>query len=76
MPTPDFDNKIVYLPVDICQELYNAPGMLTSMAITVKDNDDREIDRMIGSLGSKIEPPLQDNRMAGNEQTYDKPDGC
>ncbi len=59
MPTPDFDSRIVYLPVEACQELYNAPGMLTSLAITVKDNSDEEIDRMISSLGSKIGTPLR-----------------
>jgi ABC-type lipoprotein release transport system permease subunit len=59
LPTPDFDNKIVYLPVDICQELYNAPGMLTSLAVSVKKNSDDEIDRMITSLGSKIELPMR-----------------
>ena len=59
MPTSDFDNKIVYLPVDISQELYNATGMLTSLAISVKNNDDGEIARMIESLGSRVEPPLR-----------------
>lgn len=59
MPTPDFDSRIVYLPVETCQQLFDAPGMLTSLAITVKDNSDEEIDRMISSLGSKIEPPLK-----------------
>lgn len=59
MPTPDFDNKIVYLPVGICQELYNAPQMVTSLAITVKNNGDKEIERMISSIGSQIEPPLR-----------------
>lgn len=59
MPTPDFDSRIVYLPVGICQEFYNAPGMLTSLAVTVKDNSDKEIDRMIESLGSKVDPPLR-----------------
>ena len=24
IPLPDIDNKIVYLPLDICQELFNA----------------------------------------------------
>jgi ABC-type lipoprotein release transport system permease subunit len=52
MPTPDFDNKIVYLPVDICQEFYNAPGMLTSLAVSIRKNDESEINRMIKSLGS------------------------
>lgn len=59
LPTPDLDNKIVYLPVDISQELYNAPGMLTSLAVSIKDHDDSEVDRMISDLGSKIESPLR-----------------
>lgn len=59
MPTPDFDSRIVYLPLETSQELYNAPGMLTSMVVTVKDNEDKEIDRMINSLGSKVETPLR-----------------
>ncbi|MBA4322678.1 MAG: hypothetical protein C0408_07665 [Odoribacter sp.] len=59
LPTPDFDNKIVYLPVDICQELYNAPGMLTSLAVSIKNNGDSEIERMISVLSSKLEPPLK-----------------
>ncbi len=59
LPTPDLDNKIVYLPYDICQELYNAPGMLTSLAISIKKNDDPTIDRMIADLVLKIDPPLK-----------------
>jgi ABC-type lipoprotein release transport system permease subunit len=59
IPQPDLDNKIVYLPVDACQELYNATGMLTSIVVGVKDNSDEEIDRMIQSLGSAIQPPLR-----------------
>lgn len=59
MPTPDFDSRIVYLPLETSQELYNAPGMLTSMVVTLKDNEDKEIDRMISSLASKVEPPLR-----------------
>ena len=59
IPTPELDNKIVYLPLDICQDLFNARGMLTSLAITIADNDDDVIDRMIADLGEKIEPPLK-----------------
>lgn len=43
LPLPDIDNKIVYLPLDICQGLYNAEGNLTSLALAVKDNKDRAI---------------------------------
>jgi len=59
LPTPDLDNKIVYLPYDICQELYNAPGMLTSVAISIKDNDDEIVNSMVSEVGSKVEPPLK-----------------
>lgn len=59
MPTPDFDNKIVYLPVEFCQELYNAPGMLTSLAVCIKKNNDSDINRMINILNSELKPPLR-----------------
>ncbi len=59
LPTPDLDNKIVYLPYDVCQELYNAPGMITSLAISIEKNDDDVINRMIPELGSKIDKPLK-----------------
>ncbi len=35
-PCPIIDNKIVYLPLDICQELYNAENNLTSLALAVE----------------------------------------
>ena len=59
LPTPDLDNKIVYLPYDVCQELFNAPGMITSLAISIKKNDDEVISSMIAELGSKIKAPLK-----------------
>lgn len=59
MPAPDFDNKIVYLPVDVCQELYNAPGMLTSVALDIRDKSEKEIERMISSFEAELEPPLR-----------------
>jgi putative ABC transport system permease protein len=59
LPTPDLDNKIAYLPVDICQDLYNAPGMLTSLAVGIKENDESEIKRMIAALSSDLKPPLK-----------------
>lgn len=58
MPTSDMDNKIVYLPLDVCQEFYNAPGMVTSLAAGVKKNNDSEIDRMVSELSYEIRPPL------------------
>jgi putative ABC transport system permease protein len=59
MPTPDIDNKIVYIPVDVCQEFYSAPGMVTSLALSIKNNSNKEIKRMIVSLGHEIPPPLR-----------------
>lgn len=59
MPTSDMDNKIVYLPLDVCQEFYNAPGMVTSVAAGVKRNDDGAVDRMIAELSYEIHPPLK-----------------
>jgi len=59
MPTADIDNKIVYLPVDICQELYNAQGMLTSLALCISDSREKTTNRMLRSLGKQIQPPLR-----------------
>jgi ABC-type lipoprotein release transport system permease subunit len=59
LPTSDIDNKIVYLPEDICQELYGAPGMLTSVALSIKDNSEKKISSMISSMGSEIPAPLR-----------------
>jgi putative ABC transport system permease protein len=59
LPTSDIDNKIVYLPLDLCQEFYNAPGMLTSLALNIKDKSDGKINRMLSSLGKEIPPPLR-----------------
>lgn len=58
IPLPDIDNKIVYLPLDICQELYNAENNITSLALAVNNNRDREIagtvNRMDGLLSGKL----------------------
>ena len=59
IPTPDLDNKIVYLPYDICQELFYAPGMLTSLAISIKDNDENAINEMQAEISQKLEAPLK-----------------
>lgn len=59
MPTSDIDNKIVYLPVDVSQELYGASGMLTSLALSIKDNSDKKISRMMQSIGKELPSPLR-----------------
>ncbi|MDA3778843.1 MAG: ABC transporter permease [Bacteroidales bacterium] len=42
-PTPDFNNSMVYMNLEQCQELYSAYGMLSSIAIGLIDNNDLEI---------------------------------
>jgi ABC-type lipoprotein release transport system permease subunit len=54
LPLPDLDNKIVYLPLDVCQELYNAGNRLTSLALAVKDNQDKSILLTMERLSSQI----------------------
>jgi len=58
IPLPDIDNKIVYLPLDICQGLYNAEGNLTSLALHIDNNSDKAI---AGTI-SRIEKILPDDQ--------------
>ena len=58
LPLPDLDNKIVYLPLDVCQELYNAGNNLTSLALAVNDSKDRAIAETVDRL-SMIVPDDQ-----------------
>ncbi len=37
LPTPDLDNKMIYMNLKSCEDLYSAPGMLTSLALNLKD---------------------------------------
>jgi len=57
--TPDIDSRIIYLPVDICQELYSAPGMLTSLVLHLGSNDDKSIDETIERIGNDLEEPYR-----------------
>jgi ABC-type lipoprotein release transport system permease subunit len=54
IPLPDIDNKIVYLPLDICQELYNAPGNLTSLALAVNDNSNKAIEATMNRVATIV----------------------
>ena len=58
IPLPDIDNKIVYLPLDICQGLFNAEGNLTSLAIHVNNNEDKSIVKTVDRI-SEILPEDQ-----------------
>jgi len=54
LPLPDLDNKIVYLPLDICQGLFNADKMLTSLSLAINNTDDRSIEATMERLGGLI----------------------
>jgi ABC-type lipoprotein release transport system permease subunit len=54
IPLPDIDNKIVYLPLDICQSLFNAEGNLTSLALSVQNNGDKAIAQTVERIGSLL----------------------
>ncbi len=62
MALPDVDNKVVYLPLDICQQLYNAPGNLTSLALHVEDNSDKAIGETMDRIGPMLP---EDQRIIG-----------
>ncbi len=54
IPLPDIDNKIVYLPLDICQGLFNAEDKLTSLALSVNDNGDKNIAQTVQRLSALV----------------------
>jgi ABC-type lipoprotein release transport system permease subunit len=54
IPLPDIDNKIVYLPLDICQELFNAEGNLSSLALAVDDNQDKAIAQTVQRISGLV----------------------
>jgi len=56
-PTPDLNNKIVYLPVDIAQKLFNAEGMLTSLVLDIEKTDEQNI----AATAERIKSKLPDN---------------
>jgi ABC-type lipoprotein release transport system permease subunit len=59
LPTPDLNSRIVYLPADISQEFYNAPGMVTSVALHIRDTRDKTITRTARAIGKELAPPLK-----------------
>lgn len=54
MPSPDIDNKIVYLPVDVCQQLYGAEGMVTSLVLQVEDNSYNAVEDIVNRIGGSL----------------------
>lgn len=58
LPAPDIDNVIVYLPINSAQELFAAPGIITSAVIGVLNNDDENIHKMNDRIGKMLYEPL------------------
>jgi len=59
IPLPDIDNKIVYLPLDICQNLFNAERNLTSLAIAVNNNEEKAIGKSVARINQMISDDLR-----------------
>jgi ABC-type lipoprotein release transport system permease subunit len=59
LPLPDIDNKIVYLPLDICQGLFNAENNLTSLALAVNDNEDKAIAGTVNRISQLVTEELR-----------------
>lgn len=54
IPSPDIDGRIVFLPLDICQDLYGCPNMISSITLHLKNNSDDKIDATIKNLNQNI----------------------
>lgn len=56
-PSPELDRTLVCMDIKICQELFSAPDLLTSMVIMVHDNDEVALakNKLVQSLGSDLE---------------------
>jgi ABC-type lipoprotein release transport system permease subunit len=58
LPAPDIDNIIVYLPIAGAQELFAAPGMVTSAVLKLTKNDDENVLQSGGNLAKQLNQPL------------------
>ena len=38
--SPELNRQLIYMPIDLCRYFYSAPGLVTSLVIMTKDNDD------------------------------------
>lgn len=51
VPSPDLDNKLVYMSLTMAQQLFDMPNMLTSVAINLHDDDDMyEVQELLESI--------------------------
>ena len=54
MPNPELDNQMIYMPLELCQELYSANNLLTSISFNLKIKSEMEKtkDRIVSVLNS------------------------
>jgi ABC-type lipoprotein release transport system permease subunit len=58
LPAPDIDNIIVYLPITVAQELFDAPDMVTSAVLRLNNNDDKNVLESGEHLDKLLNEPL------------------
>jgi putative ABC transport system permease protein len=58
LPAPDIDNIIVYLPITAAQELFAAPGMVTSAVLRLNNNKDENVLQSGKNIGKLLDEPL------------------
>jgi len=63
LPAPELESRVVYLPLDVCQTLFAAEGMLSSIALEVEKTDDGNIAKTIESVDASLKDlnPGQDH---------------
>jgi putative ABC transport system permease protein len=52
LPSPEFDNQMVYLPLPLAQEYYSAQGRITSVVIDLKNPQD--LDKVIRKINKTL----------------------
>ena len=52
-PTPDLDNKLVFMNLPVCQEFFSAYGKLSSLVLDIEDRD--ELGATISAISEKID---------------------
>jgi len=58
LPSPDIDNVIVYIPIDVARDLYAAPGMATSAVISLESSSDDDIQKTSERLQKIVNEPM------------------
>jgi ABC-type lipoprotein release transport system permease subunit len=53
--SPELDKMAVYIDLALCQELFSAPGKITSLVVNVRNNDD--MNSVLRKLKQKISSP-------------------